>query len=90
MLMKHTMHISIFCKCSETIGSRPKVFHDTFSLLSSVFVTGFIVGAVAKTNETTEAFKRHNQLTVYTDKKVATVMPNYQKNYLNHIKIKIK
>ena len=60
---------------SETIvGGYPEILTETHGLIQGAFVAGFLVGAVAQTKETNEAFKRNTQLTVYVDKKMATVI----------------
>lgn len=46
---------------------------ENFDILSSVGVSGFILGAVLKAGEASESFKKNTQLTLYTDKKAATV-----------------
>jgi hypothetical protein len=37
-----------------------------------VGIFGFLLGSVLKTSETSDQFQRNNQLTVYTNKKMAT------------------
>lgn len=69
---------------SEQTGRFPEIVNDTIGLVEGVFVAGFLVGAVAQTNQTNEHFKRNNQLTVYVDKRAASV------NCVRNLKLEIK
>jgi hypothetical protein len=55
------------------LGRRSELLSENGFLLEVVGLTGFMLGAMARSNETQENFKRHNQLVIYTDKKAANV-----------------
>ncbi|CAF0709796.1 unnamed protein product [Brachionus calyciflorus] len=59
-------------KYDETAGQRPNFLIENIDILTSVGVSGFILGSILKVNESSESFKRNNQLALYTDKKAAT------------------
>ncbi|RNA41390.1 hypothetical protein BpHYR1_053027 [Brachionus plicatilis] len=59
-------------KIDEQNGERHEYFNENIQILSSVAVSGFILGSILESNESLEKFKRNNQLSVYTDKKTAT------------------
>lgn len=54
----------------------PDYLTDNIDLVTSVGIFGFFLGAILKTEETKDSFHRNNQLTIYTNKKMATVSNN--------------
>lgn len=63
-----------FFATSEVLGKIPDFTQENIELITTVGIVGFFIGTVLKINETKENFSRNNQLTIYTNKKMATVL----------------
>ena len=58
---------------SEILNKRPDFFTENYELVFSVGLLGFFIGAINQTAHKVDEFKRNTQLSIYTDKKTATV-----------------
>ena len=56
------------------MGSYPEYFLENQSIVGSVSIFGFFLGSVLQTGGKAEDFKRSTQLTVYVDRRQATVI----------------
>ena len=65
--------IKFFNNLSESLNKRADFFTENYELVTSVGILGFFIGAVNQTAQKMDEFRRNTQLSIYTDKKTASV-----------------
>ena len=64
---------NFFLNLSESLNKRADFFTENYELVTSVGILGFFIGAVNQTAQKMDEFRRNTQLSIYTDKKTASV-----------------
>ena len=80
MFIKDTL-FKLISLISEVTGGYSQILNDNIDAILSTGICGFVIGSIGRTAEHTEAFKKHNQIAVFQNKKTSHVINSVSINF---------